>query len=457
MTIIATPTEGYEELKVWVERLGDTHGFVRISGRFGEWEDKLELDLQPEEAESALASASRGSEMQIPVKRSGSVDRLDPMREVGERLFSALFWGERSSLFRRATQTARAERKGLRLRLSVEDERGEWVSLPWEFMHDGDHFINLSSWSPLVRTVGVSNEPQGPVHPPLRVLAVAADVTGKMQTERGLDVLRDLEPRYGNLEVTVVSQATRDEFIQAVRGTQFQVLHFIGGARHSRDGLPALVLMDEDREPIASTELATRDQLVDASTLQRLLRGKPELRLVLLSTCYTARLATELASHVPALIGMLGWIESAACTAFTQALYYSLLDGGSLEDAMTEGRQMVSLRFSGSRAWGMPVLYLQTPDGVLLGRLPEALGFEAVLSEAEEKAPGTAPTDPARHREWQKLLMMREMQQRNLKELEGQRQASIVSVSFVESQILDAEEQIASLEEQLRDLESRET
>jgi hypothetical protein len=457
MGIIATPISGYQELSIGLRRIEATFGHIRISGPFGESEDKLEIDLQPEEVESALAGVSRDSARQVWIKRSGSVDGMDPMREIGERLFSALFRGQRTQLFWRAKSAASAERMGLRVRLSVEDPSHEWAALPWECMHDGDHFINLSPWSPLVRTVRVSSERREPVQPPLHVLAVAVDVvTGELQTKVELDVLRELETRSGILKITAVSQATRHEFLDRLRANEVHVLHFMGRTGQTPEGQRALILMGEEREPLQPTSDANLDQLIDAFTLRQALEGKPEVRLVFVNSCHSARLAAELAPSVPATIGMLGAPESDACIAFSQAFYDSLVEGGSLEDATTVGRQMVDSRYAGSRAWGMPVLYLQAPDGVLLSPPSEGRGLEAVLSEAEQDVPGKAPKDRDHRREWQKLQMRREMLRRNLMELEGQTQASMgIPLPFVDEQIHDAKEEIAALEEKLLGLESR--
>jgi hypothetical protein len=457
MAIILTSPAAYEELDIVLERFQDIYGAVRmtherVDGKRSEKpDDRLELNLRTEEVEGALASVSGRSTTQSWVKRSGSEDLLDPMREIGQRLYAALFQGERARFLRRSLEEARSNsRIGLRMRLRTRDKG--WASLPWEFLHDGQEFISLSPWSPVVRTVADADllAPR-PLHPPLRVLAVTADATGNMQAQEELELLRQVAHYSADLKIRDVPQATREQFIQAVRAEDFDVLHFMGGARHFSDGHAALVLMRLDGQTIANTEPA---QWVDAEVLKQLLGSKPELRLVYLSTCHTETLAAELASVVPAVIGMLGLISAQACLDFARGVYTSLLDGVPLEVAVTGGRQAVNMRHSGSREWGLPVLYLQASDGAFLVRQADEAGVEEVLTADRGELPSKPPSDPDRYREWKKLKLMREIHERNLKELTAQVETSLGKpLPFVESQIKETREQLEKLDQQLRALE----
>jgi hypothetical protein len=251
-----------------------------------------------------------------------------------------------------------------------------------------------------------------------------------------------------------VPQATRDEFLQALEADDYHVLHFVGGTRQFPGGPAALVLMGSDREPIPSTDHAKRGQLVEARVLNKLLADKPELRLVYFSACHTAGLAAEVASVVPATIGLLGSITVQACLVFARGVYTSLLDGGALEVAVAGGRRSVNISHSGSREWGLPVLYLQLLDGSFLVREPDEADVEEVIAAAEEDTATAPPSDPDAHREWRKLKMLREMYQRNLEELMAQVDTSLGEpLPLIKSQIRETEEQIAELDEQSRALE----
>jgi hypothetical protein len=460
MAIILTAPAAYNELELALERMSGPHGLVRMArvhtdgSRSKDREDKLELDLPRDEVEWALATVSSRSAVRPWVKRSGSEDRLDPMREIGQRLYSALFQGERARFLRRELEDARSRaRTGLRIRLRTED--GEWASLPWEFLHDGQEFINLSPWSPLIRTLaGSALAVPRPLQPPVRVLAVSADPTGNLAAQAELDLLEEVAQHTAELQIRNLPQATREAFIQAISAEDFHVLHVIGGTRRFSDGQAALVLVRPDGLTIDNIDQADPEPWIDAGTLAQLLRSKPDLRLVHLSTCHTQALAVELASVVPAVIGILGAITPQACLDFTRGVYTSLLDGVPLEVAVTAGRQAMTMRDSGNREWGMPLLYLQVSDGTFLVRRSDDVGVEEVLTTIDAGEPvAEPPSDPERYREWRKLKLRREIYERNLKELKAQVDTSLGKPSpFVESQIKDTEDRLKKIDEQLRAL-----
>jgi hypothetical protein len=184
--------------------------------------------------------------------------------------------------------------------------------------------------------------------------------------------------------------------------------------------------------------------LVDAQEVKKRLAGNTELRLVLLSACHTAGLAAELASAVPATIGMRGTLTAQACADFASGVYTSLLDAVPLEVGLTGGRQGIDIRRSGSREWGLPRLYLQAADGTFLVRRPGDMPVRGVVPAAEP------PSDPKARQEWESLRVMREIYQRNLEELEAQVATSLgKALPLVDAQIRDTKAKIAELDEQL--------
>lgn len=460
MAIIQTPPEAFEELEIVLEHGHDRYGAVHmtpinVDGQRGrEHADKLEITLNADDTERAVESIARRSRTQSWVARSGSRDQLDPMREIGERLYRTLFPGERARFLRRSLEEARSHgRFGLRLRIRA--TISAWEGLPWEFLHDGQEFMSLSPWSPVVRWAAAS-EPQDlrPLQPPVRVLVVSADSTGMMAAQDELKRLQSIADRSSDLEFTVVPQATHDRFLRAVESDGFHVLHFIGGTRRFSAGKAALVLMRPDGETLKTTDDAQSDQITDARELGPVLARNPALRLILLNACHSATLAAELASAAPATIGMRAELNADSSINFAAGFYTSLLDGVSLEVAVTGGRQAVDIGRLGTQEWGLPCLYLQSSAGTFLVRgLDETGERSAHAAEAGGDRPAAAPSDPAARREWQTLRAMREIYQRNLDELRAQVETSLGKApSIVESQIQVTEDKIAKLDEQMRAL-----
>jgi hypothetical protein len=122
----APEIQSYVDLKIHLWRTDDGQIEVRMESPAGGSTGSLRLHLDPQEVEVALASAARTGSAYL--KRSGSVDSLDPIRDVGAQLFEALFEGRRESLYRQSLRMA--EYDGLRLRVMADDE--ELAALPWD-------------------------------------------------------------------------------------------------------------------------------------------------------------------------------------------------------------------------------------------------------------------------------------------------------------------------------------
>jgi len=72
-------------------------------------------------------------------------------------------------------------------------------------------------------------------------------------------------------------------------------------------------------------------------------------------------------------------IADLSAVAFHRELYETLAAGGSIDDAVSQGRLAIFNRGSGDgvRDWGAPVLYLRSEDGVLFPRPAEETTAEA--------------------------------------------------------------------------------
>jgi len=160
-------TQEYETFELLVSaRTGEGYPVVITSSPAGEASGFCSLD--PSTAVHRVAL--QGIE-------SGEIDDR-VLAEFGCCLFNAIFPGPIAAVYRSSLGRARAQGRGLRVRLRMEPS--ELAELPWEYLCDGeeDCFLALSAETPLVRHVPMPR-PSRPiaVRPPLRVLVVLCSPT----------------------------------------------------------------------------------------------------------------------------------------------------------------------------------------------------------------------------------------------------------------------------------------
>jgi hypothetical protein len=360
------------ELRIVAAPLSDGWAGIDLSSDEGESTSDVQLPFGPADVDAAVATATRQTEQSIA--RSQQELPSDPLRELGRRLFDLVFAGRGKVLYDRCRERARESGAGVRIRVvlprTTDGRDVRW--LPWEFLYDsrrGD-FLALSVLSPLVRDAAPPPRAVMPlVGPPLRVLVVTADVTGAFGADAEVKKLRSIAARNRQrLRLTVLTDATAPEMLNAVRKRDYDVLHFIGTGLPGDApgvGLPAragLLLMPENREPITSGRYLT-EQVVAASDLLAAVVANEGVRLVVLDACHTDEVAARLAESVQAVVGVRGRISIVACTVFAFELYRAVARGEPLDTAVTVARRQVDHRLTGSREWGLQTFYLQTADG----------------------------------------------------------------------------------------------
>lgn len=301
-----------------------------------------------------------------------SVPYAATIQSFGRRLFDALLAGKLGALYRKSQIEAKEQHKGLRLKLRIRPP--ELAALPWEFLFDtqqGD-YVCFSRYTPIVRYIEVERPVRTlAVRPPLRILGMAANPRRMFQIDveaekRQLaDALAELR-RQNLVELTWCEGATRQHLQAAMRNGSWHVFYFIGhGARHpdAREG--AITLADETGMP--------QDLL--ATDLAQLLVDHRWLRLVILNACQGARgdtrdayssTASILVRHgLPAVLAMQCPLSDAAAIRFAHGFYRSLASGLPVDASVTEARKVIRFAAGASLEWGVPVLYMRSPDGVL--------------------------------------------------------------------------------------------
>jgi hypothetical protein len=98
-------------------------------------------------------------------------------KQVGGRLFEAVFAGAVGDCLRRSLDYAGGQGAALRIRLRMSG-CPELADLPWELLYDRDDdwFLALSDRTPVVRYVQMPNPPRAiPVVLPLRILVIRSE------------------------------------------------------------------------------------------------------------------------------------------------------------------------------------------------------------------------------------------------------------------------------------------
>ncbi len=319
-------------------------------------------------------------------------------RDLGGRLFSALFGGAGRVLLDRMLKRQRGQGGGVCVRLRLNHHAR---MLPWEFMFrsDWNAFVGAAIESPLVRFLDTPKPIAGfCVQLPLRMLVLAPAAAWRQAGEHdgtGLDSrtevedLRDLARGLaGQLDLTVLdADVSFRRVSELLREQAFEIVHFIGHGSF-RGGSARLQLDVEEggEEP------------VDEDRWAQLFSNLPAVKLVFLNACESAKvsnldavhgMAPSLVQHgVPAVVAMQYEIQDAAAIGFARTFYHSLFRGserGRVDVAINLARSRLVGEYADQREFGAPVLYTRAPAGVL---------FDAPGT----KAPGLliAPADAGR-------------------------------------------------------------
>jgi tetratricopeptide (TPR) repeat protein len=140
------------------------------------------------------------------------------------------------------------------------------------------------------------------------------------------------------------------------------------GEFSKQTGQGCLVLENQQRGP----------RLITGESLSHLLKGLPELRLVVLNACETA-VTTMKTGHepfggvaqalvrggLPAVVAMSHPISDRAAISFSANLYRRLAAGDPLDAAVVEGRLAVYAESLDSPEWGIPAVFLRVPNATL--------------------------------------------------------------------------------------------
>ncbi len=342
---------------------------VTSTGEPGNLSAESTLDLAAIPADQIAAA--------IDAMDQGSLD-ADATVQFGRALFEALFVGDLAKLY---TMARGHGPPAVRLIIEVPPAQ----RIPWELLHDGEHFLAVAG--PMARGMA-SLTPAEPAiaELPLRILVVDAFPEGvdkldsQLEAANIADALGPLASQ-GKAETEVLAAASLDGLQDALRSAAaepdprpFHVLHFIGHGVLDEAG------EDDDDQPrtyLLFERAGTRQpHHVGPQDLVEII-GEYDLKLVFLNACQsvgtTAQEAAEtfapvlLGSGIPAVVGMQTSVFDDVAVAVSREFYEALADNTPVDRALTHARRIVKAAGPDEVAHaGVPVCYLRSDTGRIL-------------------------------------------------------------------------------------------
>ena len=337
------------------------------------------------EAQGILSFDSASDDIQRAMTRIKDEETDEELFvNFGRTLFQRLFSDDIEDIYRASLGYARAQGKGLRIRLRLEPP--ELSAIPWEYLYDelNDLFLAISSETPITRYIQAPEPPRSiTIHPTLKVLAVISNPVNL--AERGLPAL-DAEKekqvlsqalgeweREGLVQLEFLDHAVASEIREKLRRYQPHIFHFIGHGAFKDDDFADgsaeayLVIEDDDH----------RLRLITGRTFREFFLGNDFTKLVVLNACQSATtsstqpmvgLAPNLVRRgLPAVVAMQYSIYDDTAIKFSREFYRALAVGFPVDTAISEARRGIYIDCGVERRdWGIPVLFMRSPDGVIL-------------------------------------------------------------------------------------------
>ena len=242
--------------------------------------------------------------------------------------------------------------------------------IPWEYLHDGDDFLALSGKAYLTRKpIGLGEIPAIQSPQPLRLLVVVSSPIGltELNSEKEIGIIQEvLDPARlnGYLEIDYLEIPTLSNLRSKIKHFQPHILHYTGhGGKVPISNETYLACEDDDGE----------EKPVFGDDLSRIAADSKSLQLVVLSGCMTAQTHNQdalrgvgtslLRGNLPAVLAMQYSILDDSGIAFAKKFYEELGKGSSVIEAVNEARlSLYALRGKDRADWGLPALYLRTPE-----------------------------------------------------------------------------------------------
>ncbi len=340
----------------------------------------------------------------------GKITKREELEILGTHLYEGLFDTETKNAFEKEWENVQKQSKGLRLVLEFGLEAREIAEMPWEYIYypakkyEQGFFLAAVSRLILARQVPPSSDLVKQLKPeqrPLRILIVVSkpneeqgeEPLGTVNGDFIIETVEILKRKWPNeIETDTLFQPTRHSLANEVDHFSPHVLHFIGHGRYTDAGGGALAFVSENNEKTASW-------INDQTFADCFMNHKP--RLIFLHACKGAYsksyrafrgIALQLVySQIPAVVAMQYEVENIVANLFAKIFYQSLGKGKRIDEAVQDGRMELGMfldegqSFS-SRAFGSPVVYLQSAEGIIIAEAQQA-GLD--MSQASSITPST--------------------------------------------------------------------
>jgi hypothetical protein len=295
------------------------------------------------------------------------------------------------SMFLRSLEAVGPD-QGLRLRLVLDEP--QLANLPWEYLYlarssgepGRDGFLALDPRLSLVRHESIPMAPGSVIATmPLKIVVGLSAPSGApkldLSAERGF-IEAALEGVEG-IEVDFVEHLTVQKLEAACQGAH--LFHFAGHGlfdwEAKSEGAGTILLEDSggDAYPYPAENLALT------------LRGAG-VRLVVLGACESGRrdgvnvwsgvAPALMRAGIPGVVAMQYEIYDDSSIAFSRRFYQSLAVGLSLDEAVTTGRLgILNVEGPDDVDWGVPVLYMRSPDGIIFPEVAASPSLETTREQ----------------------------------------------------------------------------
>ena len=394
-SILNTWKDGRFDLRVVSQASGELQTSIALSRSVDELLSAAE-QLHPNVRSAAAVRAFTPDQPDTPPPPVPAPSRL------GQELFDLLFSPpEVSRALAECMTDARNNKAGVRLKFTLNTRDAgvaDLARLPWELLHDETKYkyFALRPESPIVRYLEVPKPFEvTPFAPPLRILVVSANPRQDLALDQERANLKATLDANGEIELEFVDQATIQSIAAALTsarmaGRDIHVVHFMGHGdfRHGRGVL------------LLHNQTGGEDQ-VDAEAFATALQAGGAVRLVFLNACNTAQSSAQSASGpfagvasslvfegVPAVVAMQRPVPDDAAVVLAKHFYACIAKGWAVDAALSEGRLQMYYARPEHLDWGIPVLFMRAPDGLLFDVAPVVVPSAAVVPTP---APVTVP------------------------------------------------------------------
>jgi len=297
---------------------------------------------------------------------------------LGQQLYEALFQGTIRDSWLIAGVLAQDRGEKLRLRLGLKTSDRRLARLPWEVLHDGSRplatgtDVVFSRYHPVhISSFNGSSDRELSADPLKILMAIAAPSdreTLELEREaRNLQAeLQLANGSVGQIQLTILAQADREQLTQALEQGKYDVFHYAG---HSNLGVSGgEIYLVSGRTGL--TERLTGDDLAG-------LLVNNGIHVAVFNSCRSADGVAERGDRnltetlvlrgIPGVLAMAERIPDRVALTLSQLLYRNLKQGYPIDLSLSRARQgLISAYGSHQLYWALPILYLQPGfDGCL--------------------------------------------------------------------------------------------